>query len=50
MKRAFTVMSILSLGLGFSACSNDANKTGTTTESSSTATESKGQSDRKSVV
>lgn len=44
MKRAFTVMSILSLGLGFSACSNDANKTGTTTESSSTATESKGQS------
>ncbi len=44
MKRAFTVMSILSLGLGFSACSNDASKTATTTESSSTATDSKGQS------
>ncbi|MEI7628548.1 MAG: fasciclin domain-containing protein [Bacteroidota bacterium] len=44
MKRAFTVLSLLSLGLGFSACSNDTSKTATSTETASPAAESKGQS------
>jgi len=44
MKRAFTVLSLLSLGLGFSACSNDTSKTATSTETASPVAESKGQS------
>jgi uncharacterized surface protein with fasciclin (FAS1) repeats len=44
MKRAFTVLSLLSLGLGFSACSNDTSKTATSTETASPAAVSKGQS------
>ncbi|MEI6087430.1 MAG: fasciclin domain-containing protein [Bacteroidota bacterium] len=44
MKRVFTVLSLLSLGLGFSACSNDTSKTATSTESASPAAELKGQS------
>jgi uncharacterized surface protein with fasciclin (FAS1) repeats len=43
MKRAFPIISILWLGLGFTACSNDASKTATT-ESASPAPDSKGQS------
>lgn len=44
MKRAFTIFSILSLGLGFWACSNDNSKTATTIESANSTAESKGQS------
>lgn len=46
MKRAYTVLCILTIGLSFAACKDDASKTSTNnaTESAGPATESKGQS------
>ena len=44
MKKAFTIIGILSLGLYVSACSNNTDKSATTTDPASAATESKGQS------
>jgi uncharacterized surface protein with fasciclin (FAS1) repeats len=44
MKRVFTVLCILIIGLSFSACNDDASKTSTATEPASPPSESKGQS------
>lgn len=44
MKKAFSIIGILSLGLGLSACSNNSDKTASSAEPTSVAAESKGQS------
>lgn len=44
MKRAYTVLCILTIGLSFVACKDDASKTSTAIEPASQASESKGQS------
>lgn len=44
MKRAYTVLCILTIGLSFAACKDDASKSSTATEPAGQATESKGQS------
>lgn len=44
MKRALTIFSILSLGLGFWACSNDTSKTATTADPANSSAASQGQS------